>query len=177
MTAELTRVLGEQGAHRRELEDLRTQVASLTKDLEKMTTQKTYVADAFEQSRKENSRLKTENQLQNEELMRLRSAVETLQAERLASSVGRTAIEKDLCALEFENDQLHRALGTATKQLFSKQRSEQQDGGSAKPRVPSSGKKGKPAAKALSSPHGSASAHPTGGRPRSSQGSGRALPW
>ena len=121
VSGELKRSSAAQQATRRELEEARSRAAELQRDLEKMTTQKNYVADAFENSRKEASKLRTENQLQNEELVRLRAAVQDLQAERQAVMIGRKVVDADLAALEVERDVIARALGAATKQLFGKQ--------------------------------------------------------
>lgn len=121
MTAELEKALGAQSAVQRELAELRTKNAELQRDLEQATQQKSYVTDAFENSRKEASRLRAENQANEADLQRLRKMVEDLQAERVFDSVARRAVLGDLQQLEVDNDVLGRALGAATKQLFGKQ--------------------------------------------------------
>ena len=52
VATELEKALGAQAAARRELEDTRARCTGLQKDLDKMTTQKNYVTDAFENTRK-----------------------------------------------------------------------------------------------------------------------------
>ena len=105
---------------RRELEEARAENARLQKELDKLQTQQKYKADAFEASRKETAKLKTENALANEELVRLRKAVEEMQADRIAGTVGRKVVDAELSELEVQVDVLSRALGAATKELFGK---------------------------------------------------------
>lgn len=121
MAGELERALSVQAQMRRELEEARARNVELQKDLDKMTTQKNYVTDAFETSRKEASRLRSDNQANEQDLTRLRKMVEDLQAERIVDQIGRRSVFADLQALELERDVLGRALGTATKQLYGKQ--------------------------------------------------------
>lgn len=199
VAGELQRANSAQQATRRELEEARTRNAELQKELDKMVTQKNYVADAFETSRKETAKLRTENQLANEELVRLRRAVEELSAERTAAGIGKKVIDTELSALEVERDVISRALGAATKQLFGKLGQQQQQEGNAaaaKPRPPSVKKVSRPpAAKALgtmspkvlnspgrASSAGSVASQPTGNGRAGAQrgaagGGGRGLPW
>ena len=99
---------------KRALEEANARCGELQKEIDRLTTQKNYVADAFENSRKETARLKAENQLADEENQRLRKAVEELQAERVASGIGKKAVDADLAAVEVERDVIARALGEAT---------------------------------------------------------------
>jgi len=92
MAAEMQKHSAAQQATRRELEEARSRNVELQKELEKMATQKNYVADAFETSRKEAAKLRTENRLANEELVRLRRAVEEATAERVAAGVGQCEV-------------------------------------------------------------------------------------
>ena len=93
---EIAKAFGNSSQQKAQLDEARGQIIALQKDLEKMTQQKNYVADAFEASRKEAARLKTENALANEELQRLRKAVEDLSAERLAAKVGQKAVDVEV---------------------------------------------------------------------------------
>ena len=184
---ELEKAMGSQSNMRREIEEARAKNVELQKDLDKMTTQKNYVTDAFENSRKEAAKLKAENQANAEDLARLRRMVEELQQERVTEQVARRAVHVELGELEIEGDVLKRALGTATKQLFGKQQqaaAEQQSSAPAvtKGRGSTPAKKAKPTAKAIGATPGQ-SPRRTGdgsgrGRP-SSSGSvgGRGLPW
>ena len=186
VAAELNRTNTAHQATRRELEEARAYANGLQRDLDKMTTQKNYVADAFENSRKEMTRLRTENQLQKEELARLRSAVEELAAEKVARGVARKVIDVELSGLEVERDVLSRALGAASKQLFGKQQHGQQhgeSGASSKARPPTATPGAKKAPKRAGSPQaspgraspggGAAQQQPTGGARRASVGGGR----
>lgn len=166
VTAELKKSSTAQETTRRELEEAKIRNAELQRDLEKMTTQKTYVADAFETARKEAAKLRTEKSLQNEELVRLRKAVEDLQAERVASVIGRKVVDADLSALEVERDVIARALGAATKQLFGKQ--QQAAAGDVTPgknRGAAIKKARPPSGKAFGSPASPGRAMPTGAKP------------
>jgi chromosome segregation ATPase len=171
VTKELERVMGAQSTHRRELEESRAKCAELQKDLERATQQKSYVTDAFENSRKEVSRLRAENEATQLDLSRLRKMVEELQAEKIADRVARQTVHADLEALELERDAYGRALGTATKQLFGRQMAAAAEAASPAPgkgRHASSAKKpARPAGKALGQ-SGSPAPSPrqTGGVPR-----------
>ena len=167
---ELEKAYGTASAHRREMEEARAKIAELQKDLEKANTQKSYATDAFENSRKECSRLRAEKQANEQDIARLRRMVEELQADRTADVIGRRAVHSDLQALEVERDVLGRALGTATKQLFSKQQAaaEARESAAASPaakvRPGSAAKKGKPPiGRAISSPAGHSTPRQTGG--------------
>ena len=183
VSAELQRCSAAQQSTRRELEEARARATDLQRDLDKMTTQKNYVADAFEASRKESAKLRTENQLANEELVRLRRAVEELQIEKLAVNVGRKAVDADLSALEVERDVISRALGAATKQLYAKQQQQQQkaEAEGARARAGSAKKARPPSGKPMGSPKmGSspASSHASTPQPTGvGRSGGRGLPW
>ena len=166
VAGELSKALGAASTARRELDDARNRVAELQKEVERLATQKNYVSDAFESSRKEAAKLRTENTLANEELARLRRAVEDMQAERAAAGVARRAMDTEVHGLEVERDVLNRALGAATKQLFGKQQQQQAAAeraaeAAAKPKGAVAKKPmARPIAKALASPHGSSAGTP-----------------
>ena len=63
---------------KKELDEARAKNVELQKDLDKMTTQKSYVTDAFEAGRKEMAKYKSEASLAAEEIARLRAAIEAL---------------------------------------------------------------------------------------------------
>ena len=165
VAAELRRNNTAQENREKQCSLLQAKNLELQKDLDKMTTQKNYVSDAFEASRKETAKLRTENKLANEELQRLRRTVEELTAERVAANIGRKAMDAEISALELEVDVRSRALGTATKQLFGTL-GKQQEGGAA-----ASKKAGPPSRKAARPPTGKAS-----GSPRASSPSGSVRP-
>ena len=121
MASELEKALGAQAAVQREISELRTKTAELQRDLEQATQQKSYVTDAFENSRKEASQIRAEKKANEADVQRLRKMVEELQAERMHDQVARRAILGDLQQLEVDNDVLGRALGAATQQLFEMQ--------------------------------------------------------
>ena len=176
VAAEITKSLGSAAAHKAELTEERTKVEKLSLELEKLSVAKNAVADNLEESRKECARLTTENQLANEELIRLRRAVEELTAERTAASVGRKAIDVELAAVETASDVLGRALGAATKQLYKQKQQQLANEAARQPQAaPSSvgAKKGKVGIHWCGSP--------TGGGTRQvrnlSSVQGRGLPW
>ena len=163
VASEIMKVVHAQDTSKRELEEARARVTELQVEIDKLKTQKNYVSNAFEAQRKDVTKLRTENQMQNEELVRLRRAVEELQSERAAVNVGRKAVDADLAALEVEQDILGRALGAATRQLFGRQ---QAAAGNADA-TPS--KKGRPAAakgKVAARSGSPRSSTPTGGAAR-----------
>lgn len=179
VAAEITKSLGSAAAHKAELTEERAKVEKLSLELEKLSVAKNAVADNLEESRKECARLTTENQLANEELIRLRRAVEELTAERTAASVGRKAIDVELAAVETASDVLGRALGAATKQLYKqKQQQLANEGGSPAPKPRPSSVGAKKGAKSVSTGGGIT---PTGGGTRQvrnlSSVQGRGLPW
>lgn len=174
VATELDRAMGSQEQLRRDLQDARDKNVELQKDLDKMTTQKNYVQDAFEAGRKEITKIKTEASLKDEEIARLRKAVEDLQADRTAHRVEKEVVLIDFSALEVERDVLGRALGAATKALHKKRAAdrEQEVASSSKGKVPPMKKVGgggpRTAAPRLGSPR---IGTPTGGISSSSSSS------
>lgn len=126
IASELERAFSCHAAMKKELDEARAKNVELQKDLDKMTTQKSYVTDAFEAGRKEMAKYKSEAALAAEEIARLRTAIEELQADRVAADFGKTVMDAEFSALETERDVIQRALGAATKQLFGKQQQIQQ---------------------------------------------------
>ena len=115
---ELQRASAYHSTMRIEIDEARAKIIELQKDLDKANTQKNYVTDAFESSRKECVRLRAENQANQEDMARLRKMIEESQQERIAEGVARRAVHADLSDLEIHNDVLGRALGSATKLLY-----------------------------------------------------------
>ena len=74
--------MGSQSNMRREIEEARSKNVELQKDLDKMTTQKNYVSDAFENGRKELAKYKTEAALAAEEIARLNKLFGSPDAEK-----------------------------------------------------------------------------------------------
>ena len=183
---ELEKVMGSQSSMRREIDDARAKNIELQKEVDRLTTQKNYVSDAFENSRKETAKLRAENQANAEDIARLRRMVEELQQGAVADQVGRRTVLAEVGELEVERDVLSRALGTATKQLFGKQMAAAAES-SGLPAAATGGKQRsatpvkriKPTAKALAGTPGQSPRQTGGSGRKSSVGStsGGRLPW
>lgn len=125
---ELTLSVGEGSSTQKELKSLRGRNTTLQRDLDKMTQQKAYVADAFENQRVECQRLRNENEAQARELERMRALADSLEAERAVEAVSHTLLADELTQIDVERDVLGRALGAATRQLFGQAQAQGQGG-------------------------------------------------